>query len=154
MKMTLTAKIQLKVSDSDKVLLNQTMSAYRHACNYVSYYIFDSHNLNQFSLHKILYANIRSMFNLKSQVAISVIRTVIAKYKSTKSNNNWSKINFKIPQFELVWNRDYSLTQDCFSINTLDGRLKLSYFSKNIEKYFDHNIYNIDHCDYIINEIS
>lgn len=141
MKMTLTAKIQLKVSDSDKVLLNQTMSAYRHACNYVSYYIFDSHNLNQFSLHKILYANIRSMFNLKSQMAISVIRTVIAKYKSIKSNNNWSKINFKIPQFELVWNRDYSLTQNCFSINTLDGRLKLSYFSKNMEKYFDHNIY-------------
>ncbi|MBT9816111.1 transposase, partial [Catenibacterium mitsuokai] len=39
------------------------------------------------------------------------------------------------------WNRDYSLTQNRFSINTLNGRVKLSYFSDGMSKYFDHTIY-------------
>ena len=39
------------------------------------------------------------------------------------------------------WNRDYSLTQNCFSINTLNGRVKLSYFADGMSKYFDHTIY-------------
>ena len=40
-----------------------------------------------------------------------------------------------------MWNRDYSLTQNLFSVNTLSGRVKLSYYSDGMEKYFDHNIY-------------
>lgn len=34
--MTITAKIQLSVFDTDKVLLVNTMSVYREACNYMS----------------------------------------------------------------------------------------------------------------------
>ena len=30
---TITAKIQISVTDKDKVLLNETMSVYRDACN-------------------------------------------------------------------------------------------------------------------------
>ena len=48
---------------------------------------------------------------------------------------------FKKPQYDLVWNRDYSLTQNCFSVNTLNGRVKLPYFSKGMSKYFDHYTY-------------
>ena len=33
------------------------------------------------------------------------------------------KPSFKKPQYDLVWNRDYSLTQNCFSVNTLNGRV-------------------------------
>lgn len=33
---TVTAKIQISVNDTDKVLLDETMSGYRYACNYVS----------------------------------------------------------------------------------------------------------------------
>ena len=38
--MTVTAKIQISVSGTDKVLLDNTMSVYRDACNYVSDYVF------------------------------------------------------------------------------------------------------------------
>ena len=45
---TITAKIQISVSDTDKVLLNDTMSAYSSACNYVSDYIDGTITREQF----------------------------------------------------------------------------------------------------------
>ena len=52
--MTITAKIQIVVDETDKVLLDETMSVYRNACNYVSDYVFRTHDLKQFSLNKVL----------------------------------------------------------------------------------------------------
>ena len=140
--MTITAKIQIIVAETDKVLLDETMSVYRNACNYVSDYVFRTHDLKQFSLNKALYSTLREKFNLKSQMAQSVLKTVIARYKTILENQNeWIKPSFKKPQYDLVWNRDYSLTQNRFSINTLNGRVKLSYFSDRMSKYFNHTIY-------------
>ena len=140
--MTITAKIQIIAAETDKVLLDETMSVYRNACNYVSDYVFRTHDLKQFSLNKALYSTLREKFNLKSQMAQSVLKTVIARYKTILENQNeWIKPSFKKPQYDLVWNRDYSLTQNRFSINTLNGRVKLSYFSDGMSKYFNHTIY-------------
>ena len=139
---TVTAKIQISAADNDKVLLNETMSVYRDACNYVSDYVFRTHDLKQFSLNKALYAALRSRFGLKSQMAQSVFKTVIARYKTILENQDeWIRPSFKKPQYDLVWNRDYSLTQNCFSVNTLKGRVKLPYFAKGMSKYFDHAVY-------------
>lgn len=140
--MTITAKIQIVATDADKVLLDETMSAYRDACNYVSNYVFQTHDLKQFSLNKALYYTLRKKFYLKSQMAQSVLKTVIARYKTILENQNkWIQPNFKKPQYDLVWNRDYSLTKNCFSVNTLKGRVKLPYFAEGMSKYFDHAIY-------------
>ena len=139
---TITAKIQIYVSKQDKVLLDKTISAYRNACNFVSEYIFRTHDLQQFSLNKALYSALRTELGLKSQMAQSVIKTVISRYKTIlESQNKWIKPSFKKPQYDLVWNRDYSLTQKCFSVNTLNGRVKLPYADKAMDKYFDHTIY-------------
>ena len=139
---TITAKIQISVSDTDKVLLNDTMSAYCNACNYVSSYVFRTHDLKQPSINKVLYSDLRERFGLKSQMAQSVIKTVIARYKTILENQNeWLRPSFRKPQYDLVWNRDYSLTQNCFSVNTLKGRVKLPYFAEGMSKYFDHEIY-------------
>ena len=139
---TITAKIQIVPSNDDKLLLNSTMSAYTDACNYVSNYVFQTHNLKQFALNKELYSDLRDKFGLKSQMAQSVLKTAIARYKTILENQNeWIKPSFKKPQYDLVWNRDYSLTQNCFSINTLNGRVKLPYFVEGMSKYLDHTIY-------------
>ena len=139
---TITAKVQIAATDTDKVLLNKTMSVYCDACNYVSDYVFCTHDLKQFSLNKILYSTLREKFSLKSQMAQSVFKTVIARYKTILENQNeWIKPSFKKPQYDLVWNRDYSLTQNCFSVNTLNGRVKLPYFAEGMSKYFNHSIY-------------
>ena len=133
--MTITAKIQISISAKYKPLLDNTMSAYRDACNYVSNYIFRTHDLKQFSLNKVLYSDLRERFGLKSQMAQSVFKTVIARYKTILENQNeWIKPSFKKPQYDLVWNRDYSLTQNLFSVNTLDGRVKLPYFKDGMSK--------------------
>ena len=140
--MTVTAKIQISVDTDSKFLLNETMSVYSNACNYVSGYVFRTHDLKQFSLNKVLYSDLREKFGLKSQMAQSVFKTVIARYRTILENESkWIKPSFKKPQYDLVWNRDYSLTQNCFSVNTLKGRVKLPYFAEGMSKYFDHTIY-------------
>lgn len=73
---TVTAKIQIVPSNTDKALLDETMSVYRDACNYVSDYIFKTHNLKLFSLNKELYKVIRDKFGLKAQMSQSVLKTV------------------------------------------------------------------------------
>ena len=139
---TITAKVQIVVTDTGKVLLDETMFVYREACNYVSDYVFQTHDLKQFSLNKVLYSTLREKFGLKSQMAQSVLKTVIARYRTILENQNeWIQPTFKKPQYDLVWNRDYSLTQNCFSVNTLNGRVKLPYFAEGMSKYFDHTIY-------------
>ncbi|MGX7208042.1 RNA-guided endonuclease TnpB family protein, partial [Enterococcus lemanii] len=125
---TVTAKIQVYVSSLQAENLKATTDAYREACNWLSKHIFETKDLNQASLNKRYYADLRRLFELKSQMAQSVMKTVIARYKSAQSNgHNWSFIVFKLPEYDLVWNRDYSLTQNQFSVNTLAGRLKLNY---------------------------
>ena len=135
---TVTAKIQIITSDSDKQKLDTAMSAYCSACNYVSDYVFKTHDLKQYSLNKSLYHDIRKKFGLKSQMAQSVLKTVVARYKTIReSQKRWIKPTFKKPQIDLVWNRDYSLTEQLFSVNTLEGRVKLSFYSAGMEQYFD-----------------
>ena len=84
--MTVTAKIQFSVSGTDRALLDNTISVYRDACNYVSDYIFRTHDQKQFSLNKVLYSDLRERFGLKSQMAQSVFKTVIARYKTILEN--------------------------------------------------------------------
>lgn len=143
MQITITAKIQIQVAPEQRELLDVTMDTYRSVCNFVANYIFQTHDLKQFSLNKALYYDIRKRYGLKSQMTQSVFKTVIAKYKTIlKNQHKWIKPNFSKPQYDLVWNRDYSLTQNLFSVNTLSGRMKLSYYSNGMEKYFDHDVYS------------
>lgn len=139
---TITAKIQIATTPNDRALLDETMAVYASACNYVSDYVFRTHDLKQFSLNKELYSVLREQFSLKSQMAQSVFKTVIARYRTIlETQKEWIQPSFKKPQYDLVWNRDYSLTQNCFSVNTLKGRVKLPYFPEGMSQYFDHDIY-------------
>ena len=150
MQITTTAKIQVQATPEQREMLNATMSTYRSACNFVSNYIFQTHDLKQFSLNKALYYDLRKRYGLKSQMAQSVFKTVIARYKTILENQHeWIKPNFSKPQYDLVWNRDYSLTQNLFSVNTLSGRVKLPYYSDGMEKYFDHDTYSFGTAKFV-----
>ena len=94
--MILTMKLKLLTLDDQEKNLNKTMMVYTEACNYVSDYIYETHNLVQRKLHDELYYEIRDKFGLKSQMTSSVIRTVIAKYKTIlKKDEKWIKAEFK-----------------------------------------------------------
>ena len=76
---TITAKIKISPSLSQQQLLSDTMNAYTAACNFVSVYIFQSHDLVQASVNRVVYYDIRNDFNLRSHMAQSVQKTVIAR---------------------------------------------------------------------------
>ena len=139
MEQTVTAKIQIKPDVQAKEMLEQTMSVYKDACNFVADYVFETHQLKQIPLQKAVYADLRDKFGLKSQMACNVPRTVVAKFKSNKSNTNqWIKPYFKKPFLSLSFNHDFSiLANDIFSIGTLGGRIKVPFSRKGFEKYFD-----------------
>lgn len=119
-------------------ILQDTMFQIRKALNYVSKYIFENNCLNQRKINDNTYYYLRETYNLKSQMAQSVMKTAIAKYKTNKSNGHgFALVQFKNLEYDLVLNRDYSLIKGIFSINSLQGRLKIPFETKGMEKYFD-----------------
>ena len=137
-KFVVTAKVQIHPEHQVRKSLDRSMAQYSLACDRISEVIFKTHNLNQAQLQEQLYDELRDKFGLKSQMACSSIRTVIAKYKTILSEEHqWIQPKFRKPQLDLVWNRDYSLVQSVFSVNTLDGRIKAPFDIKGMEHYFD-----------------
>ena len=138
LKVTLTAKVKILPTDEQADRLLQTLRAYRLASNFVSSLVFETKMLSVSSLHKILYRELRSAFALRSQMAQSVLKTVVARYKSLVGNGHpWTCLDFKKLAYDLVWHRDYSLGNQAFSINTLDGRIRVPYETKGMEAYLD-----------------
>lgn len=134
---TITAKIQIYVQEEQAKRLISTVRAYGNACNFLSEKVFVSKELNQVNLNNLYYKDMRVRFDLKSQMAQSVMKTVIARYKSAKSNGHeWHLIHFKRPEYDLVWNRDYSLNKNLFSVNTLDGRIKIRFEKQGMKQFF------------------
>jgi len=138
MELTITAKIKILPNEEQKGLLQKTIQVIKNGLNYVSEVVFETKVLGQAKLIKMTYEELRLGYGLRSQMAQSVARTVIAKYKSAQSNGHeWTKIRFKKPEYDLVWNRDYSLTKGVFSVNTLGGRIKVPFETKGMEHFFD-----------------
>lgn len=84
MDQTVTIKVKLLIKDEPE--FDDLTMRFMQACNYVSNWIFD-HNfvLGQAQLNKALYYIIRDKFNLKAQLTQSVIRTVVARYRTVKT---------------------------------------------------------------------
>ncbi len=168
---TISIKVKLVFDDPQiTAAFEQTMERYRQACNLVSQYIFD-HDfvLAQKHLNDALYHRIREQFGLKSQMTQSVIRNVVARYKTVKTqlaqkpfrydtgkkdrfgNAIWEKIprdltwlwkpiNFSRPQVDLQRGRDWSyLKTGQLSINSLEGRKKVTPVCHGFDQYFDHS---------------
>ena len=161
--LTKTIKLHIHVSSEQEILFRQMTEQYRQACNFVSQYIFDSQfNLSYTDLHRVLYNDLRGQFGLKSQLAQSSIKTVIARYKTVKEQlfKNpykykdvggewkyvtktlewlWEPIFFRRPQVDLVRNRDYSFVDggQALSINTIGNRTKCTFEGEHFAKYLD-----------------
>ena len=87
MDQSITIKAQLLNIDGETAsAFRDTVLMYRDACNFISQYVFDhDFELHQAKLNKALYHDLRDKFALKSQMAQSAIKTVIARYKTVKT---------------------------------------------------------------------
>ena len=137
--LALSVKVRLITSDSDMQLLLDTAKAYTSACNLVSEWIFRSHSLTHRTMHDALYLKLRNDLGLKSQMAESVFRTVIARYRTILTNQKkWISPVFHSYEYDLVWNRDYSLLKNgVFSLNSLKGRIRAGFHITGMEHYFE-----------------
>ena len=136
--LTVTAKIKIYLACEQITTLKETMAADRSGCNFVSGIVFESGQLSQRLLHENTDRPLREHFSLRSQMAQSIMKTVILKYKAARSNgHDWCFVKFKKPEYDLVWNRDYSISGKLFSINTLSGRIKVPFEPKGMAHYFD-----------------
>lgn len=147
---TQTVKVQILPNDEQIETFKHSQDCFIDACNFVSQYIFNNNfELNLNTVQQAVYKDIRAQFDMPSQMSISVIHEVIAKYKTIRtemskspfrfrqSKGQWVKVqkdlswlhrpvHFKSPKVVLVRNRSYSkLQDDTMSISTLSGRLKV-----------------------------
>ena len=154
-------------NQNDILKMVESQESFRQGCNFVSDYIFNNgFPLNATALNKVVYNDLRKRFGLKSQMAQSCIRTVVARYKTVqtqlrkqrvwdgyKKDNHgkdvknyinkdlmflWKPIVFNRPQLDLVRNRDYSYTKDNkMSLNTIHGRVIVKPIYDGFKQYFD-----------------
>lgn len=136
---TLTAKVQLILTDIQQALLETTRGCYTDALNYVADYVYRTHILREEQLNKALYTEMRNRFKLKSQMTQSVFKKVLADYKTIQSQGQgWIKPAYKRKQLELVWDRDVAFYKGrLISVNTIAKRIKVPYIIKGNEHFFD-----------------
>lgn len=160
MNQTVTIKIKLLIDKTPE--FEKLTNRFSQVCNYVSDWIFmHDFELNQDTIQKALYYEIRRKFQIKSQLTLSAIRITVARYKTVKTQitkRKWhyydkttdtnyyikrdltwlqKPIQFNVPQADLQRNRDWSLVKGQLSISTLDKRIKTDYICKGFNKYLD-----------------
>ena len=85
---TITAKVKLYPTSEQMIILNKTLSVIRDVLNCVSAFVFEQEGIRYPELDHALYYPVRQLFGLCSQMTESVFKTVLAKYKSMKSNGH------------------------------------------------------------------
>ena len=147
MQQIITAKLKLLITTEQFQALRTTILSYRDALNAVSHYAFEhGKTSSNTTLHKGMYAELRTRYRLPSQLACSVERQVAATYKGlwTKLKKNSEHRRKKItkkrfkgldkppkyssPTVQYTYERDYTFQRDSrVSLGTLDGRISIPY---------------------------
>lgn len=122
--MKLTANIKLNPTDEQFSILKQTLETSNQACNYISEIAFQNKMFNQFSLHKLVYHEVKNRFNLSAQMAVRSIAKAANSYKINKKILH----KFKPHSAQPYDDRIFRLMKDDFiSIWTLKGRQKIPF---------------------------
>ena len=146
---TLTEQVKLITTPEQDARFLEFAKRYAAACDYVSKQAFVlGITKSSQKMHKLWYYDIRDRFDLKSQAACSVFRTVAARYKTVdtqlkeqqwkftdpgsgksfcfKKDIRWlqSPVAFRRPQADLVRKDDWSILKDgrILSVSTLTSR--------------------------------
>ena len=102
--------VKLKIENPPE-LIEKNSERFLAACNWISEIVLKTKELNNVSLSKKLYSQIRKQFGLTSQLAQSACRTVTASYASMKSNGEWEQAIYKRQAYTVVWKRDFAISK-------------------------------------------
>lgn len=98
--------IKLKFNGTHKA--DQILPNWLNACNWLSKIVFDSKEINSNRLSQAHYKTVREKFNLPSQLACTLFRTVSATYKTQKTMKEWNLSIYKKHSVPVVWKRDFA----------------------------------------------
>lgn len=87
--MKLTANIKLMPSTEQFYVLKKTLEMSNAACNWISEIAFTTKTFGQFALHKSIYHEVKSRFELSAQMAVRSIAKVADSYKLDKKFNTF-----------------------------------------------------------------
>jgi len=118
--MHLTARAKLQPSPDQAAALSATLARANEACTWISDQAWDAQTFGQFSLHRLVYRDVREHFGLAAQMAVHAIGKVADAYKLDRHARRTFRPLGAFPYDSriLSWN----LAASTVSIWTLDGR--------------------------------
>lgn len=161
MTVSLTEQLKLDTSEEEGALFLEVCTRYAQAATAVSEFYFENEfRYTMKDLHQELYQEIRDVFGLKAQMAQSVLKTVLARYKTVKEQLKQTKVTYRDgktytfckdlrwltkpilftrPQADLVRGRDWSFRKDrtYISLNTLNKRAVCRFHCRKDSRIFD-----------------
>jgi len=96
--MQLTAKVKLLPTSEQADTLKHTLEVANAACNYISERAWKERSFRQYSLHKLVYYDVREQFGLSSQMVIRCISKVADAFTATVRGTRRSKLDKKRPR--------------------------------------------------------
>jgi IS605 OrfB family transposase len=116
----LTAKVKLLPTPEQAAALRRTLETANAACDYISRQAWRARVFRQFSLHKLVYYDVRERFGLSAQVTVRCIAKVADAYKLDRRTRRSFRRDGAIAYDSRIlrWKRD----EQAVSIWTMDGR--------------------------------
>lgn len=84
--MKLITQIKLLPNEKQSQILKETMRTFNNACNYISNRAWETKTFRQYSLHKLVYYDVREKFDLSAQATVRAIAKVADTYKISKNS--------------------------------------------------------------------
>ncbi len=122
--MILVVTTKLLPTPEQAVMLLSTMERVNEACNWLAGKAFKEQTRDKFRLQNLYYQEIRSKFNLSSQMAVRVIGKVCDAYKNNKKVQPVFKPHSAVPYDQRILSFK---AMDRVSILTLEGRIMVPF---------------------------
>jgi putative transposase len=118
--MQLTAKVKLLPTPEQADALKHTLETANAACNYISERAWKERSFRQYSLHKLVYYDVRERFGLSSQMTVRCISKVADAYKLDRRTQRTFRETSAIAYDSRILS--WKEKEQAVSIWTMDGR--------------------------------
>ena len=123
--MQLTAKVKLLPTPEQADVLRHTLETANAACNYISEQAWKERTFCQYSLHKLVYYDVRERFGLSSQMTVRCISKVADAYKLDRKTKRTFRETGAIAYDSRILS--WKARKQAVSIWTLNGRQTISF---------------------------
>ena len=125
--MKLIAQVKLQPTQEQAQALLDTLEKANAACNYISQRAWDTKTFRQFSLHKLVYYDVRERFGLSAQLTVRMEAKVADAYKLDKKHKRTFMEHGAIAYDERILS--WQMPAQTASIWTTSGRQKMPFLA-------------------------